>query len=69
MFIPIVLTHGEAGEEPAESTEDESLYQPDDVEQLPALNGDAVDGEEDCDGTVDSHWKRKDQEPAPGRRK
>ena len=55
MFIPIVLTHGEAGEEPAESTEDESLDQPDDVEQLPALNGDAVDGEEDCDGAVDSH--------------
>ena len=57
--------HREAGEKPAETTEDERLNESNDVEESPALHGNTVAGEEYGDGAVESHGESEDKEPAP----
>ena len=56
--------HREAGEKPAETTEDERLNESNDVEESPALHGNTVAGEEYGDGAVESHGESEDQEAA-----
>ena len=63
-IISLIWTHCKSWEEPAQPTEDEGLNKSDDVEKSPALDCDAVAGEEDGDGAVDSHSHGEDQEPA-----
>ena len=60
----VKVTYSEAREKPAQATEDESLDEADDVEQLPAFHVDAVDGEEDGNGAVDCHGQCKHKEPS-----
>ena len=60
----VQVTYSEAREKPAQATEDESLDEADDVEQLPAFHVDAVDGEEDGDRAVDRHGQREHKEPS-----
>lgn len=60
-----IFFHRESGEQPAEATEYEGLDESDDVQEPPALHGDAVAGEEDGDGAVDRHGESEHQEPAP----
>ena len=55
--------HREAWEKPAETTEDERLNESNDIEESPALHSNAVAGEEDGDGAVESNGESEDQEP------
>ena len=57
------MTYSESREKPSKTTEDESLDEADDVEQLPAFHVDAVDGEEDGDRAVDGDGQREHKEP------
>ena len=63
--ITVKKAHREPGEKPAETTEDESLNESDDIEKSPALHSNAVAGEEYRDGAVESHGESEDKEPAP----
>ena len=58
------MTYSEAREKPTKATENKSLNETDDIEQLPAFNVDAVDGKEDGNGAVDCHGQCKHKEPS-----
>ena len=58
------MTYSESREKPSKTSEDESLDEADDVEQLPAFHIDAVDGKEYGDGTVDGDGQREHKEPS-----
>ena len=62
--MSIKLTYSEAGEKPAETTEDERLNESNDIEESPALHSNTVAGEEYRDGAVESHGESEDQEPS-----
>ena len=57
-------SYRKAGEKPAEAAEYECLDEPNDVQELPSFDGDAVAGKEDGDGTVDGHAQGEHKEPA-----
>lgn len=63
-IIFLIWTHSKSWEEPAQPTEDESLDKTDDVEKSPALDCDAVAGEEDGDGAIHGDGESEDEEPA-----
>merc|ERR1719471_511281 len=54
----------EARQEPAQTTEDESFNETNDVEESPTLHSDAVASKEYSDGAVDSDRHGEHQEPA-----
>ena len=59
----IRITYSESWQEPSKAAEDESLNKADDVEQLPSLHVDAVDGKEDGDRAVDGNGESEHKEP------
>ena len=63
-IISLIWTHCKSWEEPAQPTEDEGLNKSDDVEKSPALDCDAVAGEEDGDGAVHGDGECEHEEPA-----
>ena len=65
IIFSLFQTHCKSREKPAKATEDQGLNQPDDVEKSPALDRDAVAGEEDRDRAVDGHGHGEHEEPAP----
>jgi len=76
VVVPLVVEHlvrsqihcriqqSESWEKPSKTAEDERFDKTDDVEKLPTLNIDAVDGKEDGDGAVDRHGQGEHKEPA-----
>ena len=59
----IRITYSESWQEPSKAAEDESLNKANDVEQLPSLHVDAVDGKEDGDRAVDGNGESEHKEP------
>lgn len=58
-------TYCKARQEPTEAAKDEGLNEANDVEQLPALDTDAIESKEDGDGAVDCHTQGEGEKPAP----